>query len=215
MNQRARLILVVVAGVLLCLAMYFLLVRSRQGELNTLNESIAAEENRTRQLRVELARLQDLQERAPELQAELDRFRALVPGNHEVPNLVLMIDDAAIESGITFADITPELPKSPPEGAPLAEVRMTIGAQGGYFALQDFVRRLYDLDRALRIDNITMTGTEEETGGTLIDLQVIARVFFDIPGGTGAITDAPANTTTPPAGTPAPAETAPAETPAG
>ncbi len=206
MSQRSRLILVIVAGALLCLAVYFLLVRSRQGELNELNESIAVESDRTDQLRVELERLRDLQRQAPQLQAELDSFRALVPGNHEIPNLVLMIDEAAQESGVTFADITPELPKAPPEGAALAEVRMTIGSRGGYFALQDFVRRLYDLDRALRVDSITMSASEEETGGTTIDLQVIARVFFDLAGAPGAATDAPPNTTTP-AETPAPEST--------
>jgi Tfp pilus assembly protein PilO len=206
MSQRTRLILVIVAGALLCLAVYFLLVRSRQGELNTLNESIAAEASRTAQLQVELERLQDLQRRAPELQAELDRFRGLVPQNHEIADLLLMIDEAAKESGVTFADITPELPKSPPEGAALAEVRMTIGSNGGYFALQDFIRRLYDLDRALRIDNITLSGTEAETGGTTIDLQLTARVFFDLGGASGAAEGAPPNTATP-AETPAPVTT--------
>jgi Tfp pilus assembly protein PilO len=202
MNQRARLILVIVAGALLCLAVYFLLVRSRQGELDTINESIAAETSRTAQLQVELERLQDLQRRAPELQAELDKFRGLVPANHEIANLMLLIDEAAKESGVTFADIVPELPKSPPEGAALAEVRMVIGSNGGYFALQDFIRRLYDLDRALRIDNIAMSGTEDETGAS-IDLQVTARVFFDLAGATGTATTPPPNTATP-AETPAP-----------
>lgn len=206
MSQRARLILVIVAGLLLCIAVYFLLVRSRQGELNELNDEIATETNRTAQLQVELDRLRDLQKRAPELQAELDRFRGLVPADHEIANLIVLVDEAAKESGVGFVDISPELPKAPPEGAALAEVRMTIGGRGGYFALQDFVRRLYDLDRALRIDNITMAGSEEETGGTTIDLTVTARVFFDVPGATGASTGAPPNTTTP-AATPAPATT--------
>ena len=208
MNQRTRLILAIVGGLLLCVAVYFLLVRSRQGELDTLNESISAETARTAQLEAELSRLRDLQRRAPELQAELDRFRDLVPENHETPNLVFMIDEAAKESGISFVDIAPELPKSPPEGAPLAEVRMTIGGEGGYFALQDFIRRLYDLDRALRVDNITMAGTEEQTGGTTITLTVTARVFFDLPAAPGTSTTAPSNTTAPPAGTtPAPTTT--------
>jgi Tfp pilus assembly protein PilO len=206
MSQRARLILVIVAGVLLCIAVYFLLVRSRQGELNELNDEIATETNRTAQLQAELDRLRDLQRRAPELQAELDRFRGLVPADHEIANLIVLIDEAAKESGVGFVDITPELPKAPPEGAALAEVRMTIGGTGGYFALQDFVRRLYDLDRALRIDNITMAGTEEEAGGTSIDMTVTARVFFDVPAATGAATGAPPNTTAP-AATPAPATT--------
>lgn len=199
MSQRARMILAIVGAVLMCIAVYFLLIRSRQGELGDLNESIQAEEDRTAQLRVELERLQDLQRRAPELQAELDRFRQLVPGNHEIPNLIFQIDEAAKASGIDFLDIAPELPKAPPEGAPLAEVRMSVGGQGGYFALQDFIRRLYDLDRAMRIDIVTMTGTEDEAGATTIDLQITARVFFDIPGATGAVEGSTENqpTTTP------------------
>jgi len=211
MNQRVRLILAIIGGLLLCVAVYFLLVRSRQGELHTLNESVAAEQARTAQLQVELSRLRDLQRRAPQLQAELDRFRQLVPGEDEVPNLIFLIDQAAKDSGIAFVDITPELPKPPPEGAPLAEVRMTIGGRGGYFALQDFMRRLYGLDRALRIDNLTMAGTEdEEGGGATIELTLTARVFYEVPGATGAVTGAPPNTTAP-AGT----EPAPATTPAG
>ena len=208
-SQRSRLILVIVVGLVVCLAVYFLLVRGRQGELTTLNDSIAAENSRTAQLQVELQRLRDLQRRAPELQAELDEFRGLVPANHEIPNLMLMIDEAAKESGVKFADITPELPKAPPEGAALAEVRMTIGGRGGYFALQDFIRRLYALDRALRVDNITLTGSQETTGATTVQLTVIARVFFDIPAAPGAVTQPPPNTTVPPAGT-TPAPTAPA-----
>ncbi len=217
MNQRARLILAIVAGLLLCVAIYFLLVRSRQGELNELNESVAAEQSRTAQLEVELQRLEDLRDRAPELQLELDEFRQLVPAKDEVPNLIFQIDAAAKDSGIEFVDITPELPKPPPEGAPLVEVRITIGAEGGYFALQDFMRRLYALDRALRIDNLTMAGAEdEEAGDTTITLTMTARVFYEIPGATGAVTGAPANTTAPAGATPAPGtQPAPAGTPAG
>ena len=189
MSQRARLVLAIVGALLVCIAVYFLLVRTRQDELAQINDDIVAEEARTAQLRVELSRLQELQERAPELQAELDRFRDLVPGNHEIPNLIFQIDEVAKESGVEFLDITPELPKPPPEGAPLAEVRMTIRGQGGYFALQDFVRRLYDLDRALRLDNLTMAATEDETGGLTVDLTATARVFFDLEGATGSVED--------------------------
>src|SRR5688500_18818209 len=207
MNQRARLILAIVGGLLLCVAVYFLLVRSRQGELNTLNESIATENSRTVQLEAELQRLRDLQRRAPELQAELDRFRDLVPAGHEIPNLVFLIDEASKESGIEVANITPELPKAPPEGAPLAEVRMTIGARVGYFAIQDSTRRLYDLDRALRVDSLSMSGSQDVSGATTIDLQITARVFSELPGAPGAVTDVPPNTTAPPAGTEPPAPT--------
>lgn len=208
MSQRARLILVAVLGFLLCVAVYFLLVRSRQGELNDLNQQISDEQNRTLQLRAELTRLEALREEAPQLQAELEKFRDLVPEDHETGDLIFQIEQAADEAGVDFVEITPELPKSPPEGAPLAEVRMIIGGRGGYFALQDFTRRLYSLDRAMRIDNLTLAVEEDPTGGFAVRLTATARVFFDLPVAPGTATTgtttgaAPATPAPEPAATP-------------
>jgi Tfp pilus assembly protein PilO len=179
-------ILTVVASALVLAAFFFLFIKPRQNELGEVKDDVEAEQTRTVQLRSELRRLQALQENAPELEAELARFREFVPRNHEVPNFIFLVQEAADEAGVDFVNITPELPKAPPEGAPVAEVRATIGAGGGYFSIQDFMRRLYDLDRALRVDSVTMTGEEEETGETTLTLDMISRVFFEPPGGIAA-----------------------------
>lgn len=213
MSSRARLILAIAGVLVVCVAFYFLFVRARQGELNEVRDEIAAEESRTVQLRSELARLQDLQDRAPELQAELAELRELVPQNHETANLIFQVKDAADDAGVDFVEIIPELPKAPPEGAPLAQVRMTIGGEGGYFALQDFIRRLYDLDRALRIDLMTMGAIEDpEATSTGIDLTMTVRIFYELPAATGTATEGGTTTTPTTTTTPAP-EPAPATTP--
>jgi Tfp pilus assembly protein PilO len=209
MSVRARMILTAVASLLVLVAFFFLFIRPRQTELGKVRDEVKQEEARTVSLRSELRRLQALQENAPELEAELARFRELVPRNHEVPNFIFLVQEAADEAGVDFVNITPELPKAPPEGAPVAEVRATIGAGGGYFSIQDFLRRLYDLDRALRVDSVTMSGREEETGETTITLGMISRVFFEPPGGiagaaagtaTDTATGATTETTTTPGG---------------
>jgi Tfp pilus assembly protein PilO len=207
MSARARMILTAVASVLVLVAFFFLFIKPRQNELGKVRDEVEQEEARTVSLRSELRRLQALQENAPELEAELARFRELVPRDHEVPNFIFLVQEAADEAGVDFVKITPELPKAPPEGAPVAEVRATIGAGGGYFSIQDFLRRLYDLDRALRVDSVSMSGQEEETGETNITLDMTSRVFFEPPGGVagaapGAATDTsagetPETTTTP------------------
>jgi Tfp pilus assembly protein PilO len=208
MSTRARLILAIAAALVVCVAFFFLFVRARQNELATVNEEIAAEETRTIQLRSELARLQDLQERAPELEAELAEIRQLVPQQHDIASFVFQIEEAAQSSGVAFVNIDPEIPKAPPEGAPLAEVRLVIQADGGYFALQDFVRRLYSLDRAVRIDLFNMVGQEDTStegpAGFSIDLDITARMFFELPesAATGTTTPGTAPETAP---TPAPA----------
>lgn len=178
----------VLAVVVVLIAFFFLFIRPRQQELSTVRDDIEAEEARTVQLESELARLQDLQANAPELEAELARIRGFVPRDDEVPSFIFLVQDAANAAGVDFVQITPELPKPPPEGAALAEIRSTIGAGGGYFAIQDFIRRLHSLDRAVRIDNITLAGGEDtETGEITIALTSTARIFFEPPAPAAAI----------------------------
>jgi Tfp pilus assembly protein PilO len=183
MSARARMILAVTGVMVVLAAFFFLFIRPRQSELGEVRDEVEQEESRTVSLRSELRRLQALQENAPKLEAELAKFRELVPSNHEVANFIFLVQDAADAAGVDFVQITPELPKSPPEGAPVAEVRATVGAGGGYFSVQDFMRRLYDLDRALRIDNLIMTGEESETGETGLTVSLTSRIFFEPPGG--------------------------------
>lgn len=180
MSARARLILSVVAALVLLIAFFFFFIRPRQQELAEVREEIKQEEARTVQLQSELARLQDLQANAPALQAELAKIRGYVPRDDEVPNFIFLVQEAANQAGVDFVSITPELPKPPPEGAALAEIRAQVGAGGGYFAVQDFIRRLHALDRAVRIDNLTLSG-EEEAGGATITMTSTARIFFEAP----------------------------------
>src|SRR3712207_1483403 len=134
MNARTRLIAVVVAAVLVVALAFFLLIRPRQGELADVQAQVEQEENLTVQLQSQLESLQALQRNAPQLQAELDQIRDLVPQDHEVPNFIFQVNAAAAASGVELLQLTPELPKQPPEGAQLAQVRVTIGGEGGYFA---------------------------------------------------------------------------------
>jgi Tfp pilus assembly protein PilO len=191
-------ILAIVGAVVVCLLFFFLFIRSRQGDLSLVRTDIEAEENQALQLTTELNRLKDLQARAPELQADLAKIRELVPQEHEVPHFIFLVQDAATESGVTFLTLTPTLPQTPPEAAPLAEVSMAITARGGYFSIQDFIRRLQELDRATRIDVLTLSSGDEGGAGS-ISLDIQARVFFELP-------SAPAIGEQPEANVPAPTE---------
>ena len=212
MSARTRMILAIVGAVLVVLVFFLFMVRPRQTELQDVKAEVAQEESQTLTLEADLARLQELQRNAPRLQAELERIRELIPQVHDVPTFIFQVNEAADASGVAFIQISPELPDVPPEGATVAEVRLTIGGSGGYFAIQDFIRRLYSLERAVRIDVIDMTaGESEASAGTVINLTATARIFFESPGAAVA----PAAATTPPAApapTPAPV-TSPAAAP--
>ncbi len=206
MSTRTRLIAVGVGFVLVGLLMYMFLIRPRQSELVEVQTQIATEENATQALQLELARLQALEENASELEAQLERVRALVPRKNAVSKLIRQIQSAATEAGVDFVEIGPEVAKSPPEGATVAEVRMTIGVGGDFFSVQDFVRRFYDLERAVRIDLFNLeTQIDTATGERIVRMNATARIFFELPAGAVVTTPNADGTTTPETGTtPAP-----------
>jgi Tfp pilus assembly protein PilO len=199
-------IIAIVAGVIVCLLFYVLAIRPRQSELNDVRAQIDTENARTQQLRSTLAQLEALQRQAPRLQADLAEIRELVPEDDQLANFIFQLQESANAAGVDFVEVTPELPRTPPENAPLAQIRVTLGAQGGYFSVQDFIRRLYDLDRALRLDGMTLAQVESSSAD--VRFTATARVFYELPAGTvpgavtaptdpGAVPPAPAPTTSP------------------
>ena len=173
-------ILTIAGMLLLCLLAFFLFVKPQRSELAEVRADIDAANAQTVALRAELDRRESLQENAAQLEAQLSKIRRLVPVRAEVPNFIFQVQDAANAAGLDFVQITPELPAPPPEGALLAEVRMVVAAKGGYFSVQDFIRRLHALDRAVRIDNFVLSS---EAVGEVVRLTMTsnARVFFELP----------------------------------
>ena len=198
MTGRTKFIFSIVGVVALAVATFFLAVRPRQTELGKVRDNVAKEEDRTQSLEAELAHRQQLQENAPQLEAQIAKYRELVPEDDQVANFIFQVQEAANQSGVGFVEITPQLPTPPAEGAEVAEVKSIIGARGGYFAVQDFFRRLYGLDRAVRIDEVTMDGEEDQTTQeTLVKLGATARIFFELPAGATAPATTTTETTTP------------------
>ena len=193
LTPRMQIIVTAIGVVVVLAAFFFLFIRSRQGQLSEARDAVTAEQAKTAQLHTELARLQSIKENAPQLRAALAKLRAAVPGNDGVPDVIVAIQDAADKAGIKFVQVTPTVPSAPPEGGKLGQVSTAIGAEGSYFALQDFVNRLYSLDRALRIDTLTMTSQSDAAAGTgtttattgpvTVRLDVTARMFFEPPEG--------------------------------
>jgi Tfp pilus assembly protein PilO len=178
--------------------LYFFGIRPQRAELAEIRADIETAENLTIQLTAELQRLQELQANQAELEAELARFRQFVPLRPELANFIFQVQAAADAAGLDFVDITPELPAAPPEGAALAQVRSQIGAAGGYFALQDFVRRIYGMDRAMRIDNFSLSVGSTEPFGIRLRMDMAVRMFYELPEpAAGTATTTPGATPTP------------------
>lgn len=210
MNPRTRMILAIAGAIVVVLLAFFLLISPRRTELADVKAQVQQEQDLTQTLEADLQRLQELQAQEPQLRADLERIRQLVPEEYEIPNFLFQVNTAANQSGVDFLRITPELPKTPPEGVALAEIRVTLDGSGGYFAVQDFIRRLYALDRALRIDLLSLSSADGAAGE--ISLSATARIFFESDGAAAIGGAVPATPVTPTA-VPVPAPTDPAVAP--
>lgn len=189
-GSRSRLLIAIAAVVAVLALFYFLFVRGRQAELSDVRDRLESAETATRELQGRLNQLLALEEQEAQLQTRLAEIRELVPVDDEVAGFIFQVQDAATRSGVDFVQITPELPKPPPEGAEVAEVRLTVGAEGGYFSLQDFIRRVTELDRAVRVDGLSMTSEQQPGSNSVsITLAMQVRIFFELPA-SGATTEA-------------------------
>jgi Tfp pilus assembly protein PilO len=226
-SARTRLIVAGVLAFIVCLVFFFVFIRPRNAELERVTNEVTAAKGEQDTLRDQLASLEALRKNAPELQAELNEIRELIPKRDDFYNFMLQMIDAADAAGVGLDQLDPEFPAPALEAPALAEITILIRAQGGYFGLQDFTRRVQELDRAVSISGSTLTtveGEETEQGGASAEgsvlLEMTVRVFFEtpevqapvpVPGEVPAPTDGAA--TPAPGATPAPATT-PATTPA-
>ncbi len=210
MSARVKLILAGVLALLVCVVFYFFFVRPRSQDLDRINNEIEAAEAQTRALQAQLVGLEALEEREPELRAEVRELDELVPKSDESFNFLLQVQDSATAAGVPFIRWDSEPARPAVEDPTLAQVRTTLEAQGGYFSIQDFVRRVSELDRAVSIDSLVMTSVEGEEAADRgrVQLQMVVRVFFEVPEVQAPITTPGETTPTAPApgeATPAPA----------
>ncbi|HYN37204.1 MAG TPA: type 4a pilus biogenesis protein PilO [Actinomycetota bacterium] len=220
MKGRRKIVAAAVAAAFVCGLFYMFFIRPRTSEVAEAKDAVVAAQSERQQLELELETLEDLKKNAPKLNALLERIRGFVPKDDEIPNFIFQVQEAANTAGVSFVQITPELPKPPAQPAPLAEVRITMTASGSFFSLQDFIRRLYTLDRALRIDTLALAAAGAGPEGAQapgsevvaadegeLTLTIAARIFFELP--EGVVPGAVPPETTPSEETPPTDETAP------
>jgi len=186
------------------LAVWFLLLWSPQGKrLDEAKGQREEAQSTNEELEVSLARLRDLEERRPQLEADLDALAAAVPETPDLATFILAADEAAERSGVDLNGVTPSKPtaeaaSSTPTTDTTAEaaageagataaapaaITLTLDATGGYFQALDFLNRLDDLPRVVVVDTLNLSsggegGDAEATGSTAeLTISVSARMF--------------------------------------
>ena len=103
-----------------------------------------------------LAQRQAAKDRSVETNAETLRLLNMVPENPEQAAFIIELQDAALDSGVEFLTMNPGEPSA---GASFTTLPMVLGVRGSWSDTIDFMRRLNQLSRAVRIVNFVCGGS--------------------------------------------------------
>lgn len=143
--KRSHVLLAVLGAALVVVAFWFLLLAPQRDDLAAVRAEIAAERDTQARLTSTINALREVRAEAPELEAELEAFRAVVPEGAEVPALLRMLVLAADEAGVTLQTVTPGRPSPVGEATEgLSSIPLSIQAVGSYYQVVDFLRRIED-----------------------------------------------------------------------
>lgn len=163
MSVRTQGILAGVGFLLLVVLWFFVGFRPQQDRINELRDQQETTEDEISQLQAELARLEELQRMEPQLRAQAARLQDALPSDPRLPDFILQVQEAANLAGIDFLSISPSLPAdfTPPGGeggaANLQAISVSIQTTGRFFELEDFIIRLENLARVVRINTFALS----------------------------------------------------------
>jgi len=157
---------------------WFLLLAPLQIEITALEGRRQQLATELAQSRSQVAELQRFRRELAELQARLDMLKAKLPTEKETPGLYRAVSEAAQASGLGVSLFQPREPK--PKDY-VAEIPITIMAEGGYHQLGQFFERVAGLERVVKVGEMKLTGLTKGRTALRADLTLATYMYRDAP----------------------------------
>lgn len=155
MRRNVNLLVFVLAVVAVTAAYFLLIFRPQSNRIQEATEQADSQEQSVSQLELELNRLLALQKDAPALREQAAKFESAMPTDPRLADFILQIQESANASGIDWLSVSP----TPPVAGTVAgvsNISLQMAVNGGYFQMQDFIVRLENLKRAVRVSTINL-----------------------------------------------------------
>jgi len=153
--------------------------------LSPVQLEVTALEARRQQLATELAlarsqvaELQRFRREVAELQVKLDGLKAKLPTEKETPALYRAVSEAAQGSGLGVSLFQPREPK--PKDY-VAEIPITITAEGGYHQLGVFFEKVAGLERVVKVGDMKLTGLVKARSALRAEMTLATYMYRDAP----------------------------------
>ena len=149
-----------------------------------ISERITVQEARKQQLateiatvRAQVAELQRFRREVADLQAKLELLKVKLPTEKETPALYKSLSEAAQGAGLGVSLFQPR------EARPrdyVAEIPITITAEGGYHQLGQFFEKVAGLPRVVKVGEMRLTGLQKSRNALRADMTLATFMYRDV-----------------------------------
>jgi Tfp pilus assembly protein PilO len=154
-NPRAP-IFAAVGAVVIAILLVVLLVLPKMGQVSTAKEDLAAAQGQQQTLEAQKGALEDTRAQAPENRQTIEEVHKKIPSTADEPGLLLLINNAALDSGLDLTTLAP----SPPvfdEATGLSTIVISMTAIGTYNEVTQFTYQIETLPRAAKIVSLALS----------------------------------------------------------
>jgi Tfp pilus assembly protein PilO len=161
-SRRAPLFVGIGAAALAILLIFFL-VLPKMGQVSDAKTELAAAQSDQQTLLVQKGALEDTKAQAPENRRIIANAHQQIPPTVDEPGLLLLLNNAALDSGLDLTTIAPGTPTFD-ETTGLSTIPLSLNAVGTYSDITQFTYRIETLPRAAKITQMSLA--PGEAGGT-------------------------------------------------
>jgi type IV pilus assembly protein PilO len=159
-------------------AAYFLLISPVQARIDALVTKRTALNTEVNQVRAQVAEIERFKREIVELEKRLALLKDRLPSEKETPTLYRAVSTAAEQSGLGVALFQPK-PSVPKDV--VAEIPITISAQGNYHQLAKFFERVAGLPRVVNVNDFKLTGLGKSKDSMKADLTLATYMYRTAP----------------------------------
>lgn len=164
LSSRDMMIAVVAGIVVLAILFVVFAIVPQFSALTSLGQSTQKADADIQAAEALLVSRQQAKQQAVETQAELTRLDNEIPDAPELPALIIDLQDTANDAGVVMDGLMPGKPSDPVNG--YQKIALQFNVQGQWDDVVDYLRRLGDLTRGVRVLSADISQPKASVEGT-------------------------------------------------
>lgn len=175
------------AALVLVVAWYFLLWSPEAKNVKSAHRAHAQAEQKITQLQGQITQLQGLVKQIPADNARFAQLEAALPENPQLDQAMNLLHQAAVQTGVTVANVAPTNPGGSSSGANSSQgasggpaITLSLSVQGTAAQVEAFLSALSTLPRTFVVDKVSLSGggPSSSNNSSSSGASITARIFY-------------------------------------